>query len=261
MAQIEMLQPVSRRSALRLIGGAVVVAAGSAALAACGSGGGTAANGSSSTKGGGAAAAAPWKITGGTGMKSKLATISGTTATLVMRGDDIWNTAGTFTFLYGPTAKGKNSWVCLVKSMDSTNGWAKAGIMAANSYDPGSALVFQCVTIANGITLQHRDTDAANETGNESVAPAPQSVPAWLKLDVDDSWNWTGSWSTDGKAWQNPTPAATNPIALNAKYIVGLATTAHDATMNGNAVISNLSGFKPLPATVDGVGTNDTATL
>lgn len=216
------------------------------------------ANGSSGSSKGGAAAAT-WKITGGTG--KKLATISGTTATLVMRGDDIWNTAGTFTFLYGPAAAGKNSWICLVKSMDNTNGWAKCGIMAANSNDPGSALVFNCVTISNGICLQHRDTDGANETGNDAEVAAPQSVPAWLKLDVDASWNWTGSWSTDGKTWQNPTPAATNPIPLNAKYIVGIATTAHDATQNGNAVVSNLSGFNPLPSTCDGVGTNDTAPL
>lgn len=258
---------LSRRSALKMAGGAAVLAAGAAVLAACGSGG---AGNSGTTTGSGSAggtstaaktgttstaASGGFKVTGGTGK----VTVSGNKATLLMRGDDIWNSADTFTYFDTPFTNAKATWTVKVDSLDSTDPWAKAGIMARKSLDPGSAHVFIAVTIGNGITLQHRDADGTSEAGNDSLADASTgAAPVWLKLSTDGKGNWTADYSTDGKTWATGgTAASTNPIDLGSKYLLGLATTSHNAAVHGNAVFEAWVG--PALGSADAVGTNDTA--
>lgn len=264
---------VSRRSALKLVGGAAVLAAGAAVLAACGSGGagntgGGATSGSSSAGGGTTSSSAAggtgggtgsssggFKVTGGTG--KTLVKVAGNKATLTMRGDDIWNSADTFTYFDAAAPSGAQTWVVKVDSLDSTNEWAKGGIMARKSLDPGSAHVFLCVTDKHGVTLQHRDQDGTSEQGNDTLGDGTQTAPVWLKLSTDGKGNWTGYYSTDGKDWSTTAPASTNPIDLGSKFLVGLATTSHDATQHGNCVFEGWQG--PALGSADSVGTNDTA--
>lgn len=262
---------VTRRSALKLAGGAAVLAAGAAVLAACGSGGAgntggsgstsgssSAAGGtkSSSTAGGTGTSAGGFKVTGGTG--KTLVKVAGSKATLTMRGDDIWNSADTFTYFDTSVNNASATWTVKVDSLDNTNAWAKAGIMARKSLDPGSAHVFICVTIGNGVTLQHRDQDGTSEAGNDSLADSSTTAPIWLKLSTDGKGNWTADYSTDGKSWATGgTAASTNPIDLGSKFLVGLAATAHDNTQHGNAVFESWQG--PALGSADAVGTNDTA--
>ena len=255
--------PVSRRTALKMAGGVAVLAAGSAVLAACGSGGAANASGgsggtSTSTGAGGktGGSAGGFKVTGGTG--KQFVKVAGNKVTLTMRGDDIWNSEDTFTYFDAPANNAAATWTVKVDSLDSTNAWAKAGIMCRKSLDPGSAHVFICVTIGNGVTLQHRDQDATSEQGNDSLADSSTTAPIWLKLTTDGKGNWTADYSQDGKSWATGgTPASTNPIDLGSKYLVGLATTAHDNTQHGNAVFEAWQG--PALGSADAVGTNDTA--
>lgn len=256
--------PVTRRSALRLAGGVAVLAAGSAVLAACGAGGsgnggsgGAAGSSGASTTGAASSGAASggFKVTGGTG--KQFVKVSGKQVTLTMRGDDIWNSADTFTYFDTKAPTGAQTWVVKVDSLDNTNAWAKAGIMARSSLDPASSHVFLCVTIGNGITLQHRDSDGTSEAGNDSL-DATTTAPIWLKLQTDGKGNWNGWYSADGKTWTGPTPASTNPIQLDPGFLVGLAATAHDNTQHGNAVFEGWQG--PALGSADAVGTNDTVT-
>lgn len=251
MTDAQVSVPVSRRAALRVIGGVALLATASGAVAACGA----AAAGK-----GPAAAGKAWAVTGGSGTNwKKLVSIKGTTATLVMRGDDIWNSADTFTYLDAPCTQKNGTWICLVQTQDAVNAWTKTGIMARQSLDPGSMHVYICVTPQNGVKLQHRDQADSSEQGNDNVSTS-ETVPIWLRLDKQGD-NWSAATSTDGKTWGHQTAASTNPIALGPKYLIGIATTAHDATQNGYTSVTNLKGFTPLPSTVDAVGTNDTAPL
>jgi hypothetical protein len=259
---------LSRRSALRLLGGAAVVAAGSAVLTACGAGGGGGGGGGGQAQsgGGGSSAAGGAGATGGGssgggiqvagGSGKQFVKVQGDKVTLTMRGDDIWGQADTFTYL-DQKASGDGSWICKVESMDATNEWAKAGIMARKSLDPSSAHVFLCVTIQHGVTLQHRDQDGTSEQGHDPFGDSSQTAPVWLKLEKKGN-NWTGYYSLDGKKWDQSVQASTNPIDLGSNYYIGLATTSHDASQHGNAVFSNLQGFKG-PFNADAVGTNDQA--
>lgn len=242
---------LTRRTALRAFGGVAALVVGGAALSACGSGVSTAAQGGGKST----AAAGGFKVTGGTG--KSFVKVAGKQVTLTMRGDDIWNSADTFTYFDTPVTNAKATWTVKVDSLDNTNAWAKAGIMARTSTDPASAHVFICVTIGNGIALQHRDQAGTSEQGNDAVSPS-QTAPVWLKLTTDGKNNWVADYSTDGKSWATGgTAASTNPIDLGPKYLVGLATTAHDATQHGNAVFEAWQG--PALGSADAVGTNDTA--
>jgi len=258
---------LSRRSAVRMLAGAATVAAGSAILASCGASpaasgtqAGGAAAGSAST-----AAAAPGAlaVSAGTGGASKdWFNVVGNQIAVVFRGDDMWGTADTFTYL-NQKAAGAGTWSVFVSAQDNTNSWAKAGIMARSSLDPTSADVIACVTPGNGTNLQYRETTGDNEgTTNTDyqVYDAGATAPLWVKLSTDGNGNWTAWDSPDGKTWGNMTTGAQDPVVLGSTYLIGLAACAHDNTQHGVATFSGLSGFKTNTFSCDLVGTNDTMT-
>jgi hypothetical protein len=258
--------PVSRRSALRLLSGAAVAVAGSAVLAACGAaGGGTAQTGSStgggttsSASSGGTSSAAsggsktPAKLTG-SGLQFVKVGSNGQ-YTLTTRGDDIWNTADTFTYLCTQTT-GDGTWTVKVDSLDQTDPWAKCGLMARASLDPGSRYVNCVVTPGNGVKVQWRDTDGDSAAGNDNV-DSSQTAPCWLKLNKKGT-TWTGYMSTDGKTYSESVVATYNVDMGSGKYYIGICACAHNASMHGNAVVEAITGFTPTEC--DAVGTNDTA--
>ena len=71
--------------------------------------------------------------------------------TVTGSGDDIWNSADTFRFVY-LTNSSACTVIARVVSMQNSDGWAKAGIMARDSLDPGAANAFIAVTPGNGVT-------------------------------------------------------------------------------------------------------------
>ncbi len=257
------VRPVSRRTALQAVGTAAAVAGGTALLSACGAA--STPTNTSSTGGGKSKTAAS---AGGISVKAATAsavwyTVKGTQVAIWDRGNDCWGTADTCTFLNQKTS-GKGTWTVQVVNLDTTNSWAKAGIMARSSLDPTSADVFLAVTVANGVVLQNRDATGDNEgsgPGGDNYSLESNAnggmAPMWLKLTNDGSGNWTGWNSTDGKSWQNQTPSQANPVSLGSSYLVGLAATAHDNTQHGVATFANPSGFSGAYS-ADLVGTNDT---
>jgi hypothetical protein len=262
---------VSRRRAVRSLAGAVAVAGGAAVLSACGAAGAT--NGTSGTKsasssgtaGAAGGTAGSFTVNAATASKNWF-TVKGTQLAVWDRGNDCWGTADTCTYL-NQKASGAGKWSVQVVNLDSTNTWAKAGIMARSSLDGSAADVFLAVTVNNGIVLQNRETVGENEgsgPGGDNYSLETNAnggvAPAYLQLQVDASGNWTGWNSTDGKTWQNMTPSQANPVSLGSTYYIGLGATAHDNTKQGVATFTDLTGFKSTTFSADLVGTNDTTT-
>ena len=89
-------------------------------------------------------------------MDGGAADVDGSTATIVAGGDDIWNAADQCTYLY-KVVSGDFDVSAIVLSIENTNEWAKAGIMARQNVEPGSANVFATPRANNDlVTFQWR---------------------------------------------------------------------------------------------------------
>ena len=217
--------------------GTAVVAAGSVALAACG---GAAVPGAVHTTGGASVDVASAKETDA---KTMVSNQSGTVK-LVARGKDIWNKADDFTY-YFQEATGDGTWSCRVNQQGSDASDKKsalAGIVARASGDPGAPMVGVLLTDGNGVEFRWRKTQGdAAESWPMAIAIGV-AAPLWLQLKKAGD-TWTVAYSTDGKAWSNPTPYQ---VAFSGtSYLVGLAACAHSGTDQVD-VFDNLStNFKP----------------
>ncbi len=252
------LHKVGRRDAIRLLGCAAA-AAGASVLAACGAAGSP--TGQTKNSGPTPSSSPAWAgITQGTGRS--LVRYQGGTLTMTTRGNDCWGTQDTCTYVY-TQAPGDGIWVVRVASLKGTSndtGWSKAGIMLRSSTTDSSADVFLVVTDGNGVKLQYRETDGANETGNDAVLSQSNGgvAPIWLRLQKMAT-TYLAWYSTDGRTWNGQTGASgSGNIMLSSQFLVGVAGTSHDATTHGQAVFTNWQG--PLLTTADLVGTNDSAT-
>jgi len=165
------------------------------------------------------------------------------TYTMTAAGTDIWNNgpAGNrhdeFHYAY-KTLTGAGSIIARVQSVQNTNGWAKAGVMIRETLDGGSKHAFACVTPANGVASQGRDT-----TGGDSFNTAQGGItaPYWVKLERDAAGNFTVSHSANGTTWQPVTGAAPRNIPMSTTVYVGLALTSHDAALTCQAVFTNVT--------------------
>lgn len=237
---------LTRRSTLRLAVGAGVAVAGTALLAACG---GAAAP---------TAAAGGLTITPGTGGANKnwYNVVHGQLA-VVFRGNDMWASADTFTYI-DQKGSGPGTWSVLVVSQDNTSTFAKAGIMARSSLKPTSADVGVYVMPGNGVQIQHRTTTGGSEVSRDGVSlnSSHREPPVWLKLSTDGKGNWTAWDSLDGKTWSGQ---KTQFVDLGSSYRIGLAASAHNNQKHGVVTYAHLGGFKGKAFTCDLVGTDDHA--
>jgi hypothetical protein len=163
------------------------------------------------------------------------------TYTMTASGTDIWLVNGVeadeFHFAY-KTLSGAGSIIARVDSVDNTNDWAKAGVMIRETLDPDSAHAFACVTPANGVAMQYRPgTGGTSVNFNQTGVAAPY----WVKLERNISGLFTVSQSADGTSWQPVTGSSPQTIPMGANVYIGLALTAHDATLTCQAVFSNVT--------------------
>jgi len=165
------------------------------------------------------------------------------TFTVTGSGTDIWNNGpegdrhDEFHFAYR-TLTGAGSVTAKVVSVQNTNGWAKAGVMMRETLEGGSKHTFACVTPANGVASQGRET-----TGGDSFNTAEGGItaPHWIKLERDLAGYFTVTHSADGAAWQPVTGAIPRNIQMSSNVSIGLAVTAHNATATCQAVFSNVT--------------------
>jgi regulation of enolase protein 1 (concanavalin A-like superfamily) len=165
-------------------------------------------------------------VTGGVNFSNGVFTVGGS-------GDDIWNAADAFRFVYLPVS-GNCTITARVLGVQNTDGWAKAGVMIRASLTTNAANAFIAVTPGNGVTWQTRSSTGGN-SGNTAVGNL--SAPYWVRL-VRSGNTFTGYRSTNGVNW---TQQGTATITMAATVYVGLALTSHNNSSLCTATFDNVT--------------------
>jgi len=156
-------------------------------------------------------------------------------------GDDVWNNADAFHYVYQPL-NGDGEIRARVVSVQNTDPWAKAGVMIRETATAGSTHAFALVSYGNGVRLQSRVT-----TGGASAdAGGPGSAaPYWVRLTRAGNL-FTAYSSTDGINW---TQFATQTIGMSSSTYAGLAVTAHNNGSLNSSVFDNVTFISSNPTT------------
>jgi len=148
--------------------------------------------------------------------------------------------------------------------MQSTNPYAKAGVMMRNGFDAGAAHVMLDVKPDGSVEFMTRSTDGGSTS---FVGGASIGFPVWLRL--TQGAEIVGEVSSDGRSWQRigAVPSFTADLK-------GLVVTSHDTAVLNQALFSRVSvadsPTMPLPAwqqvdvgtvTVPGTATADEGTV
>ncbi len=189
------------------------------------------------------------------------AAISNGGFTVIGSGNDIWDTADAFRFLYVPVS-GNFSITARVVSVQNTDPWAKAGVMIRANLNANSPNAFIAVTPGNGVTFQTRSTAGGTSGFNNTTGLV---APYWVRL-VRSGNTFTASRSVNGTSWIQQGSATT--IAMGSTVYVGLAVTAHNNGALCTATFDNvtLPGWSnwtlpPAPSALSGVAENGEAAL
>ena len=159
--------------------------------------------------------------------------------TVTASGDDIWNSADAFRFVY-VTNRGNFTIVARVVSLQNIDGWSKAGVMVRESLDANAANAFVAVTPGNGVTWQYRSSTGSG-CGNNNTPGL--SAPYWVKL-IRSGNTFTGYRSPDGANW---TQLGSATLTNAATAYIGLAVTSHNNSSLCMAKFDNVSvpGWPP----------------
>jgi len=155
----------------------------------------------------------------------------GNTYEVTGSGDDIWNNADAFHFMYKELS-GDGSIVARVVSKGTgSNTWAKGGVMIRNSLTAGSEHAMMVITAnsdgaaGKGAGFQRRLAANGASTGTDNPGTAVD-VPYWVRIDRAGN-AFSAFMSADGQAWTQVGPTET--IAMADPVYVGLCVTSHAA--------------------------------
>jgi hypothetical protein len=160
-------------------------------------------------------------------------------------GNDIWGNADQFTFAYKEVS-GDFDVAVTVHSLDLTNDWSKAGIMARQTLEPGSINVSVfCRGLDDLVTFQQRsETDGSSSSERATPSGAPRPVTLRLVRNGDE---FMPGWSLDGGAtWEanvsNDGVTPTSPIVLEMAdpILLGIAVTSHESGVIANSEVEVL---------------------
>ncbi|HTD68262.1 MAG TPA: PA14 domain-containing protein, partial [Candidatus Limnocylindria bacterium] len=122
---------------------------------------------------------------------------SGSAFTIRASGNDIWDAADAFHFVYR-SCTGNVEVIARVVSVQGTDPWAKSGVMIRESLNADSIHALMVVTPGNGSSFQRRIT-----TGGASGHTFPGDgvvAPYWVRL-VRSGTTFTGYKSSNGSNW------------------------------------------------------------
>ena len=153
--------------------------------------------------------------------------------TLQGAGDDVWGDVDALHFAY-VTLPGDGVLTCHVVAFDETHEWAKIGLMARTSVEPGAAMAIIAVTPSHGCSFTHRDKPAG-----PCLQDGGASHP-WLQLSRKGN-AITGSTSDDGKTWQKVGSAE---LPGGADMLVGLGVCSHSEGRLNRAVFDQVTVTK-----------------
>lgn len=187
-------------------------------------------------------------LPGGSGYTNGVFTVRGS-------GDDIWNTADAFRFVYVATNSANFSVTARVFSVQNVNAWSKAGVMVRTSLDANAVNAFIAVTptTANGVTFQYRSTAGGGSANNNATG---LTAPYWVRL-VRSGNTFTGYRSPNGVSWTLLGSAVLTNIST---AYIGLAVTAHNNSALCAATFDNvtLPGWPPPLLSLDAVAVSST---
>jgi hypothetical protein len=143
-------------------------------------------------------------------------------------GVDIWSSSDAFRFIYQEVS-GDFEISCQVLSIENTDGWAKAGVMARSSNAANASYAFSFVSVANGTSLQWRVSDGAGAQPDGSGTAG--AAPYYVKLVREDN-TFFSFRSLDGDEWEeNHTVGQASQILIEMDdpILAGLALTSHSS--------------------------------
>ena len=169
-----------------------------------------------------------WSQTIGTAAQGE-AQAKGDTFEVTGNGDDIWNNADAFQFLYKELTGDGSLTARVVSKGTGSNTWAKGGAMIRNSATAGSEHAMMVLTAnsdnaaGNGASFQWRAA-ADGASANSDNGGAAVTAPYWVKIERTGN-QFSASMSPDGQAWtQLGTPQT---IAMADPVYIGLCVTSH----------------------------------
>ncbi len=170
--------------------------------------------------------------------------VSGGTYTLIGGGADIWNGADAFRYVYQPLV-GDGFLIARVATIESTNAWAKIGVMIRESTAAGARNAFMAISQANGATFQSRSSTNGSSV---STVTAGLVAPYWVKIARAGN-VFTGSVSADGSSWT--VIGSVTLSGMSSSALIGFADTAHNNAVLNTSTFDNvtLSNVTPTIAT------------
>ncbi|HEY3320739.1 MAG TPA: endo-1,3-alpha-glucanase family glycosylhydrolase [Planctomycetota bacterium] len=161
------------------------------------------------------------------------ATYSNGVFTVKGSGGDIWNTSDAFNYCYQPMS-GDATIVARVTGIQSTNSWAKAGLMIRETLANNSTFMDVVMTPSNGIVMQYRGKTGGSCSGTSSNT---MRVPYWVKLTRSGT-TLTAYASSNGTSWA--TVGSAN-IVMASNVYVGMAVTSHSNSALNTSTFDNVS--------------------
>jgi outer membrane protein assembly factor BamB len=168
-------------------------------------------------------------------------------------GGDIWGTADAFHLVAEPLAA-DGTVTAHVTSQQTTNAWAKAGVMVRATTDPGSPYYGVFATPGNGVAVQWR----ATQGGASTQVLASGTLPVYLRVarfttsGSNPQTYYTAYTSPDGTTW-TAVPGSTVVLAVPGTLLAGLALTSHAQGVGGTVTFDSVAvtpGEVPPPAFV-----------
>ena len=181
------------------------------------------------------------------------------TITVIGAGHDIWDAADGFRYVYTEVS-GDFEAIVQLTYFERVAGepWAKAGLIARETIDPGSknALSTAAAGDAYGVQLTWRpQTNGPTSELNywELGGPTKFNDGEWIRLTRSGD-DFSSAWSDDGVNWDDD--YATVTIDMSDTITVGLAVTGHDVAKSCEASFKNFSinGVSAISAAVSSRG-------
>jgi len=155
--------------------------------------------------------------------------------TITASGNDIWNTADAFHYLFQPVMTNQTELTARIVSIDSTDPSARCGVMFRQNLDAGSPYVFLNLIPSKRIYLQERLRQNAYST--RSGTSIVQFAPYWVRV-FNDGNKYISYASADGNGW---TVIDSVTLAMGPNSYVGIAYTTRNNSVSGTAVVDNVT--------------------
>jgi hypothetical protein len=177
-------------------------------------------------------------------------TYSSGTYTEVGNGNDIWDAADQFHYLY-KSWTGDGTIIARVTGLTNSDFNASAGVMFRETTGVASAHAYMAVkpVSGGGTGFKHRDSTGASSSESSTGGLAPTH---WLKL-IRSGSTFTGYRAPDSSGSPGTwTQQGTQSITMASTIIVGLATLSHNGSVTTTATYDNVSLSAPSVVTATG---------